>query len=73
MELISYTKYGKGKGKLLPKIEEISGGKAPMKTCLKYFDHRCLSQSEESKCTWTHSKDGAMWPPFPHGVNALLT
>ena len=35
--------------------------------------HRCLSQSEESKCTWTHSKDGAMWPPFPHGVNALLT
>ena len=29
---------------------------------LKHFgDHRCLSQSEESKCMWTHGKDGAMW------------
>ena len=26
-----------------------------METYLRYFDnHRCLSQSEKSKCTWTH-------------------
>ena len=24
-----------------------------------FNDHRCLSQSEESKCMWTHGKDGA--------------
>ena len=30
-----------------------------METCSNYFDsHRCLSQSEESKCMWTHGKDG---------------
>ena len=29
---------------------------------LIYFDdYRCLSQSEESKCMWTHGKDGATW------------
>ena len=27
-----YTKYGKGKGKVLPRIEEISGGKAHTNT-----------------------------------------
>ena len=33
-----------------------------METYLRYFDdHRCLSQSEESKCMWTHGKDGATW------------
>ena len=46
--------YGKGKGKLLPKIEEISRGKGTQKhteTYSKYFDgHGHLSQSEESKC-----------------------
>ena len=50
------------KGELLPKIWEISGGKAHtthMETYSKYFDgHRCLSQSEESECKWTHGKDG---------------
>ena len=35
----------------LPKIEEISGGKAHMETYLIYFDgHRHLSLPEESKC-----------------------
>ena len=29
---VDYTKYWKGKGKLLPKIEEISGGKAHTNT-----------------------------------------
>ena len=52
-------KYWKGKGKLLPKIEEISGGKAHTESHLKYFDgHRCLSLSEESKFMCTHCKDG---------------
>ena len=40
------TKYGKGKGKLLPKIEENSGGKAHANTgkpIVFYFDnHRCF-------------------------------
>jgi hypothetical protein len=44
------TKYEKGMRKLLAKNEEISGEKAHS-NLLKYFDdHRCLSQSEESKC-----------------------
>jgi hypothetical protein len=47
-----------GKEKLLPKNEEISGGKA--RTNLRYFyHHSCLSQSEESKCILTQGKDGA--------------
>ena len=33
-----------------------------METYLIYFDgHRCLSQSEESKCMWTQGEDGIMW------------
>ena len=55
------TKYGKGKGKLLPKIEEISGGKVDTNTrklILNISTITCLSQSEESKCMRTHSKDG---------------
>ena len=44
-------KMEKRQGKLLLKNEEISGGKAHTETYLIYFDnHRCLSQSEESKC-----------------------
>ena len=32
-----------------------------METYLKYFDdHRCLSQSEGSKCMWTHGINGVM-------------
>ena len=27
----------------------------------RFGNHRCLSQSEESKCMWTHGKDGALW------------
>ena len=47
------TKYGKRKGKLLPKIEQFSRKKKGMQkhteTYLKYFEvHRHLSQSEES-------------------------
>ena len=39
------------KGKLLLKNEEFCRGKGHTETYLKYFDdHRCLSQSEESKC-----------------------
>ena len=54
---LANPKYGKGKGKLLPKIKEISGEKAHTETYLKYFDgHRCLSRSEESKCMWTCGK-----------------
>ena len=50
---IYYSKNWKRKGKLLLKNEEISRGKVHKhtETNLKYFDdHRCLSQSEESKC-----------------------
>ena len=51
------TNNGKGKGKLLPKNEEISRWKKHTETYLKFFDnHSCLSQSEESKCMWTHGK-----------------
>ena len=32
--------------------------KASMK---HFYDHRCLYQSEESKCIWTHGKDGDKW------------
>ena len=33
-----------------------------MEASLKCFDnHRCLSQSEEGKYMWTHSKDSAQW------------
>ena len=50
------TEQGKGKGKFLPKIEEISDGNT--ETYSKYFDsHRCLSQSQESECISTHNKD----------------
>ena len=29
---------------------------------IEIFDnYRCLSRAEESKCMWTHGKDGAMW------------
>ena len=31
-----------------------------LQTLLKVIDnHRCLSQSEETKCMWTHNKDGS--------------
>ena len=51
------TKYGKGKGKLITKIEEITVGKAHTES--KYFDgHSRLSQSEENECMRTHDKDG---------------
>ena len=26
-----------------------------------FDNHKCFSQSEESKCMWTHSKDGVTW------------
>ena len=45
--------------KLLPKKEEISSQKAQT---LNWYIY--LSQSEESKCTWTHSKDGVAIPHF---------
>ena len=33
-----------------------------METYLIYFiDNGCLSQSEESKCMWTHGEDGVKW------------
>ena len=52
------TKNGKRKGKLLLQNEETTGGKAHMETYFIYFDdHRYLSQSEESKCMWTHSEE----------------
>ena len=50
-------KIGKERGNCYRKHEEISGRKAHTKNTeawLKCFDnHRCLSQSEESKCIWT--------------------
>ena len=55
------TKNRKRKGKLLPKNEEISGWKVhtnTQKLNIYFNDHRCLSRSEESKCMWTHGKDG---------------
>jgi hypothetical protein len=46
------TKQGKGKLKLLLKIEEITIAQAQENTQKsKYFDgHGCLSQTEESEC-----------------------
>ena len=50
------------KVKLLPGIEEITKGTGAHKhteTELRYFDwHGHLPQSKESKCLWTHDKDG---------------
>ena len=46
-------KYGKGKEKLVPKIEEISAGTThtnTQKLIQNISGHRRLSQSEESKC-----------------------
>ena len=47
-------------------------------TWLKRFnDHRCLSQSEESKFMWTYGKDGAMWvadmTPSSHVVTYIYS
>ena len=42
--------------------EEISDWKVQIKTWKlqkRFGDHRCLSRLEESKCMWTHGKDGA--------------
>ena len=37
----------------------MKGAHKHMGASLKPFHiHRCLSQSEESKCMWTHGKDG---------------
>ena len=56
------TNKGKGKWKLLPGIEEITKGTGTHKhteTVSRYIDwHGRLSQSKESKCLWTHDKDG---------------
>ena len=59
---IKDTNKGKGKWKLLPGIEEITKGTGThkhMETVSRYFDwHGHLSQLEESKCLWTHDKNG---------------
>ena len=61
---ITQKKNGKRKGKLLRKIwrDLRRKGIHIQETCLRYFDdHSFLSQSEESKFMWTHSKDGTTW------------
>ena len=51
-----FTKYRKGKWKLLPKIEEITVGQAHANTqkLNQNISTGRLYQSEESKCLWTH-------------------
>ena len=70
ISIMIYTKYRKGKWKLLPKIEEITVGQAHINLIKIFWQHGRLTQSEESKCLWTHDKDGvsleSLWkvPPF---------
>ena len=63
-------------GKIITENEEISEGKAHTNTrnlIWKCFDdHRCLPQSEERKCMWTHSKDGITWCQI-HSVSYIFT
>ena len=65
-----FTENGKIKGKLLPKTEEISGGKAytnTQKLILKYFDnHRCFSQSEEQTVKMGRETHVMQSSPFVH-------
>ena len=50
---------------LLVKNEEVSGWKTQINTWkLNWYilyTHRGISQSEESKFMWTHSKNGITW------------
>ena len=60
-----YYKEWKKKGKSLTEkwrdLQRKGGHKHPEIYLIYFDDHGCLSQSEESKCKWTHDKDGATW------------
>ena len=68
------TKCRKRKRKLLPKKWRDLWTKGTQKAWLKWFDnHRCLLQSEESKCMWTHGKGGTMWEFWKIVLQFVLT